>query len=130
MGSLLAIVVVIVVGYAVASVFRARRRSLVPKRGLGVAADLGGLADAPTVRIRSVTRESPERVRVVFAQPEAPDMEIVVSLGDDEFGSALLEKWQKDGSDIAMVIPPESQLVRLRSVESLQHLTLRRTDGA
>jgi len=57
-------------------------------------------------------------------------MEIVVSLGDDEFGSALLEEWQKDGSDIAMVIPPESQLVRLRSVESLQHLTLRRTDGA
>ena len=129
MGGLLAIVAVVVVGYAVASVFRARRRSLVPKRGLGVAADLGGLADAPTVRIRSVTRVGPEQVRVVFDQADGPDIDMVVALGDDEFGSALLEEWQRDGSEIALVIPPESRLVRLRSVQSLQHLTLRRADG-
>jgi hypothetical protein len=125
----LAVLVVLVVGYGIYSVFRARRRSLVPERGLGVGADLGGLADAPRVRVGSVTRMAPDRVRVVFEQEEGPDMEVVVSLGDEEFGSALLEEWQRDGSAIAMVIPPQSRLVRLRSVESLQHLTLRRAEG-
>ena len=128
MGSVVAIVVVIVVTCAVTWVFRARRRSLVPKRGLGVGADLDGLAETPRVRIRSVTRTAPGRVRVVFDQEDGPDMEVMVSLPDDDFGLALLEEWQQDGSAIAIVIPPESQLIRLRSVESLQHLTLRRAD--
>ena len=127
MGNVLVILVAIAVGYGVFSVFRARRRSLVPKRGLGVAADLGGLADTPRVHVRSVTRLSPDRVRVVFAPEEGSDTEFVFSLGDGEFGSELLEEWQRDGSAIAMVIPSDSPLVRLRSVESLQHLTLRRS---
>jgi hypothetical protein len=128
-GSVLAIVVVIVVGYGVYAIFRARRRSLVPKRGLGVGADLGGLADAPRVRVRSVTRMSSDRVRVVFEPEEGSDMEFAFSLPEDDFGSTLLEEWQRDGSPIAMVIPPDSPLVRLRSVESLQHLTLRRASA-
>jgi hypothetical protein len=126
-GSVLAILVAIGIGYAVFAVFRARRRSLVPKRGLGVGADLGGLGDAPRVRVRSVARLSPDRVRVVFDPEEGSEMEFVFSLGEDEFGADLLDEWQHDGSPIAMVIPPDSPLVRLRSVESLQHLTLRQS---
>ena len=127
-GSLITIAVLVVVGVALTAVFRARRRSLVPKRGFGVAADMGGLADAPQVQIRSVDRTGPDRIHVVFTPEEGTDLEFDVSLADDDFGSELLDEWHRDRSTLAMVIPPQSRLIRLRAIESLQHLTLRRAD--
>ncbi len=128
MGTLLTVAVLIVVAVALTSVVRARRRSLVPKRGFGVAADLGGLADAPQVRLRSVTRTSADQVRVVFGMTDGPDLACDVSLEQGDFGSELLDEWQRGGTALAMVIPPQSRLIRLRAIESLQHLTLRRAD--
>jgi hypothetical protein len=61
--------------------------------------------------------------------PTAPsDLDFLVSLRDEDFGSDLLEEWRRSDSSIAIVIPPNSHLVRLRSVDSLQHLTLRRVE--
>ena len=131
-----AVVGIVVIAVLLAFSFvRSRRRQLVPQRGFGVAADLGGLADAVHGRIRSVITTAPGRVRVVFAtdahppQPAVADLELLVSLDEGDFGFGLLQEWQAAHSSVAMVMPPGGRLVRLRSVESLQHLTLRRVDG-
>ena len=124
------VALVVVVGLGVAMVLRSRQQSLIPKRGFGIAADMDGLADAQRVRVQSVTRTAPDRVRVVFEAEAGTDLEFVVALEGDDFGSGLLDEWRRDGSAIAMVLPPQSRLVRLRSTESLQHLTLHRVDEA
>jgi hypothetical protein len=134
----LVILAVLAVGLYVGSVVRRRRSALFPKRGFGVRADLDGVSDAPRVRVRALQRTAPDRVAVTFAKeagpgdapPEPPfELEFIVLLQESEFGSGLLEEWQQAGSSIALVIPPGSRLLRLRSLDTLQHLTLRRIDG-
>jgi len=126
------VVIAVLLGFLVV---RSRRQQLVPQRGFGVAADLGGLADAVHGRIRSVATTAPGRVLVIFtpdadpAEPPAADLDLLVSLDEGDFGYRLLQQWQRADGPIAMVMPPGGRLVRLRSVESLQHLTLRRVDG-
>ena len=124
------LLVVVVVVAGVASVVRTRRHTLVPKRGFGVGADLAGLAETPTVRIRSLARTSPTEVRVVFVGEGGPEdeREVRLALSDEDYGLELLEEWQQAGSRLAVVVPPESRILRLRSVTTLQHLTLRRAD--
>jgi hypothetical protein len=121
----------------IGSIVRGRRGGVVAKRGIGIGADLGTLADAPRVRVRSVTRTGLDRVRVVLAleagsdssaTANPADLDLLVSLQDGDFGSDLLEQWRQSDSSIAIVIPPDSRLVRLRSTESLQNLTLRRVE--
>jgi hypothetical protein len=131
--NVIAVLVVVLLAVAVAHVVRQRRSSLVPKRGMSIGADLGGLADAPQVRVTALTRTAPDRLRVVFT-PEpgstAVGLDVVVALEEDAFGASVLDDWQRSGSPIALVVPPDSHLLRLRSVDSLQHLTLRRVDEA
>jgi hypothetical protein len=50
-------------------------------------------------------------------------------LNEDDFGFGLLREWQRAGTAVAIVMPPDSHIVRLRSVDDLQPLTLRRVDG-
>ena len=52
-----------------------------------------------------------------------------MSLGADDSGFDLLHEWRRSASPLAIVIPPGSRLVRLRSIDSLQPLTLRRLDA-
>ena len=124
------VVVVLVVG-AIAIVLR-RRPGLVSRRGMSIGADLGLLADAPRVRVTAVTMESPDLVRVVLTPEEGnaagTTQEFSARLSEEEFGLRLLQEWQRSGSQLAMVTPPGTHLVRLRSVDDLQHLTLRRVD--
>jgi hypothetical protein len=122
------VVLVVLVIYLVAMI-RGRRRSVVAERGIGIGADLGGLADAPRVRVRDVHMTAPDRAEVLFAPEDpsdGPELRFVVWLRRDDFGYGLLNQWQNDAEPVALVLPPGSHLVRLRSVESLQHLTLRR----
>jgi hypothetical protein len=118
---------------------RWRRRSFVPQRGTSIGADLGVLSDQPRVRVREVSMEGPDRVRLVLT-PEAdagdgpvrepsPDLDFVVALGPDNGGFDLLHEWRRSASPLAIVIPPGSRLLRLRSIDSLQPLTLRRLDS-
>jgi hypothetical protein len=128
--SALVLLVIAALAVVVGVVVWVRRDSLVPKRGMGFAADMGAMAAATRVSVRAVTRTTPERVTVVLAPDDSTDeLTYVVSLAEDDFGFGVLESWQRDGSVIAFVIPRDSHLLRLRSVESLQSLTLRRVDS-
>jgi hypothetical protein len=55
-------------------------------------------------------------------------MEYDVAVGEDEFAAEVLDGWWRSDERVAIVLPPGSHLIRLRSVASLQHLTLRRDE--
>jgi hypothetical protein len=124
----LVVVLLLIVWFVVS--FVRRRQGLVAQRGTSIGADLGALADQARVRVRSVMKEGPDRVRVVLtpeADPET-DLDLVVLLREDEFGFELLHEWKRSERSIAIVMPPDSRIVRLRSIDDLQPLTLRRVD--
>lgn len=133
--------VVIVVAVAVGLIMYALQRyrhGIVAERGTSIGADLGALADTPRVLVHDVATAGPDRIRVVLTPASGASVgaghssttgrDLVVRRGDDDFGLGLLQEWQRSGSPIAMVTPPGSRLVRLRSVDDLQHLTLRLVD--
>ena len=128
MGNVIVILVVVVVVWAVVAFVRSRRHGLEATRGISIGADLGRLSDAPTVVVQAVTTAGPDRVRVVLKPESGADVDFLVSMTEDDFGYELLREWQRAGTTVAMVIPPDSHIVRLRSVEDLQPLTLRRID--
>jgi hypothetical protein len=127
-GSVIVILVVIVGTWLMVSFVRSRRHGLEAKRGLSIGADLGKLADTPTVTVQAVSVADEGKVRVAFEQGDGTDLDLVVSLKPDDFGYELLRQWQRAGSKVAIVMPPDSRIVRLRSVDDLQPLTLRRVD--
>ena len=57
---------------------------------------------------------------------QQPDLDLVVVLRDEDFGLELLDQWQQSQAVLAIVMPPGSRLVRLRSIDDLQPVTLRR----
>lgn len=126
---------VLVVVFLVAALLRRGGNGVVARRGASVGADLGTLRDQPRVRVRSVMRAGPDRFDVTFVPDdddvdadELPALEISVFLGTNEYGFELLHEWKRAGTPLAIVLPPGSRIVRLRSVEDLQPLTLRRAD--
>ena len=131
------LVVVLLAGAAMSFVLR-RRHSFVPRRGTSVGADLGALSDQPRVQVQAVTVTGPGRVRLVLA-PEAAadsrpeitataDLDFIVSLDEAGRELELLQGWQRSSTALAMVVPPGSRLLRLRSIDELQPLTLHRLD--
>ena len=133
----LAVGVALLAWYLV-SMVRRHRRGIVAERGMSIGADLGTLADKPRVRLRAVTKAGPDRVRLVLT-PEtgagdgpglttSADLDLLVFLREEEFGFELLNEWKRSQSSLAMVVPPDSRIVRLRSIDDLQPLTLRRVD--
>lgn len=105
---------------------------------MSIGADLRAMADQPRVRVRAVTKEGPDHVHLVLA-PERPDddrsglvpatdLDLIVALREGDFGFELLHEWHRSGSSLAIVVPPGSRIVRLRSIDDLQPLTLRRAD--
>jgi hypothetical protein len=141
------LLVVALASWFVVSVVRRRRHGLVAERGTGIGADLGVLSDAPRVTVKTVTAIGADRARVVLRR-ETPavvdggtktgaaegtadpsgDLDMVVHLRPEDSGFALLQGWQEAGMALALVIPPQSRIVRLRSIDDLQPLTLRRVD--
>jgi hypothetical protein len=120
------VIVFALVTWVVVSFVRSRRHGLEAKRGLSIGADLGLLADAPRVAVQAVTSADPDTVRLVLTPDSGPDIDLVVLLKEDDFGFGLLRQWQQDRTAVALVMPPGSHIVRLRSIEDLQPLTLRR----
>jgi hypothetical protein len=132
-----AVVLVVFLGVSgVVAFLRRHRRGIVAERGMSIGADLGALADQRQVQVRAVTAEGADRVRLLLAPcplegPElgaGPDLDVIVSLRDGDFGLELLQQWHRNQDLLALVLPPASQLVRLRSIADLQPLTLRRID--
>ena len=116
------------------SIIRRNRRGVVAERGLSIGADLGALGDQPTVRVREVGTLGPDRAHVVLTpvvepggdpDPVAPaTIELVVHLKEEDFGFRQLQEWQASHAVLAIVRPPGTRLVRLRSVDDLQPITL------
>ena len=125
----LVLLVVFLFGYF-AAIFRRRGRGIVAKRGMSIGADKAALADAAQVRVTTVTADGPDRVRVVLTAAGAPPatLDVVVALSEDEFGWEQLRAWRRTEALLGMVTPPGSRIIRLRSVDDLQPLTLRRVD--
>jgi hypothetical protein len=136
--NVLLVLVVVLVSWFMVSTVRRRRRGIVAERGTSIGADLGTLADQPRVRVRAVTKAGPDRVRLVLTPETGPvdspeektlvDLDLVVYLRDEEIGFELLQEWKRLESSLAIVMPPDSRIVRLRSIDDLQPLTLRRVD--
>jgi len=132
------VIVVVLAAWYVVNLVRRHRRGIVAERGTSIGADLGTLADKPRVRVRAVTKEGADRVRLVLTPEtgsvEGPglattsDLDLVVSLREEDFGFELLHEWKRSESSLAIVMPGDSRIVRLRSIEDLQPLTLRRVD--
>jgi hypothetical protein len=139
MGSVVLVLVVLVLAWFAVSFVRSRRGTLVAKRGLSIGADLGSLSDQPRVRVEDVSVIGSDRVHLVLTPEPGPprdtrtiepsDLDVVVSLQHGDAGLDLLQEWRRSAQSLAMVVPPGSHLLRLRSVDDLQPLTLRRVDG-
>jgi hypothetical protein len=56
------------------------------------------------------------------------NISVALNASDPEY--ALLCEWLEKGSDLGVVIPDGGQLIRLRNLEDLQPLTLRRIDSS
>jgi hypothetical protein len=128
-------VVVVLAGvllvWSVLRIIRRFRRGVVAERGTSIGADLRALGDQPRVRVRAVTTAAPNAVRVILT-PEletSSDLDLLVSLREEDFGFELLRQWMRSDTPVAIVQPPGGKLVRLRSVDDLQPLTLRRIDN-
>jgi hypothetical protein len=134
--NVIAVVVVVLLAWAVITAVKRNRRGLVAERGTSIGADLGALSDQPVVRVRALTAAEPGHMLLVLTPqhdagdgPDAapsPDLELLVSLQDDDFGFGLLQGWQRSQAPLAIVMPPDSRIVRLRSIDDLQPLTLSR----
>ena len=136
MANVVLVLVVVLVVSSIALLINRRRHGIVAERGMSIGADLGAMNDQPRMRVRSVTTTAPERVRVVLTPDSDPvdgteaasDLEFLVTLRDDDFGLGLLQQWQRSGASLAFVMPEGGRLVRLRSIDDLQPVTLRRVE--
>jgi hypothetical protein len=130
------VLVVVLVAWSVVSVIRRHRRGLVAERGTSIGADLGALSDQPCVRVKAVTDAGPGHVLLILTPEPGPDdgldvstpadLEVLVNLREEEFGFGLLQGWKQSHTLLAIVMPPDSRILRLRAVEDLQPLTLSR----
>ena len=87
----------------------------------------------PRVRLSDVQMVGTEVARIVFVAVDAEhaaaaEDAMLVSISEREQGFAILRGWYEQGSILGLVIPPDSRLVRLRGLDDLQPLTLRRVD--
>ena len=114
-----------------------QRRSIVGQRGFGPGADIGRLHDVPRVRVESLTVEGEDRTRVLLLPAGDEDQELaseprigtnaLLALDERDPEFRILQGWQQHGSVLGMV-EPSARLIRLRSLDDLQPVTLRRLD--
>ncbi len=136
MATVVVVLIFALLVWLVVSTIRTRGRGLVSRRGTGIEADLGAMAGRPTVRVRSVLAVGGDRVELVLGNDpssttpgtgdaETEDTHLVVFLDANDFAFEQLHHWRRDGTELAMVMPPGSHILRLRSVDELQPVTLR-----
>jgi hypothetical protein len=131
---------VLLVATAVARAVWRHRASLVSTRGFGVRADVGRLHDVPRVRIGEIrmTGARVARLTVVAAPPaddddappdEAVELAFDVEIDPADSSFALLQEWLVARSVLGIVLAPSTRIIRLRSLDDLRPLTLRRIDS-
>jgi hypothetical protein len=122
-----------------------RRAQLVSVRGMGVRADLTRLHEVPRVRVSELTMTGPNAAHLALVAAtesngdgtESEEMtyeegsiglEFSIEINESEPGWELLREWMQDQCVLGCVIPPDSRLIRLRCLDDLQPLTLRRLE--
>lgn len=119
-----------------------RRAQLVSTRGIGLGADIELLRNVPRVRVSELTLTAPDTalLAIVAAHERTADdaqynpgdgdvgLEFSIAINESDPGFPLLREWKERQCVLGMVMPPDSRLIRLRCLEDLQPLTLRRTD--
>jgi hypothetical protein len=123
-----------------------RKAQLVSKRGMGVRADLLRLHEVPRVRVKDLTMTGPDAARLALVaadvngvdgeseERERPHeegsigLEFSIEINESEPGWPLLREWIERQCVLGCVMPPDSRIIRLRCLEDLQPLTLRRLD--
>jgi hypothetical protein len=116
-----------------------RRAQLVSLRGIGLRGDIELLHDVPRVRVRELTMTDPDTARLAMVAAHGHDdsytddralvgLEFSIAMNESDPGFPLLREWESRECVLGIVIPPDSQLIRLRCLEDLQPLTLRRVD--
>jgi hypothetical protein len=114
------------------------RAQVISVRGMSTTADVGRLHDMPRVQARDLTMMGPDSAYLTVmttANPEGanPDpvgteAEFLIAINEGDPGFAQLHEWIERQSILGIVVPPASRLLRLRCVDDLQPLTLRRLD--
>ena len=108
-------------------------------RGFGMGADIGRLReDVPRVRVESLIAVGPDRARLTLGSAHDPQepgsgssgaaTEYWIAMDERDPGFQILREWLDNQSILGLVLPPGSSLIRLRDVDDLQPLTLRRLD--
>jgi hypothetical protein len=130
------VVAVLLVAYVV-WVLRRRGEGLVARRGLSVGADLAALDSEPRAVVTALHLVGPDRARLVLEAEgsgpaggfvDASGGEFEVALRAEDPGFDILRAWQQSRSVVAVVTPPGGRILRLRCLDDLQPLTLRRLD--
>jgi hypothetical protein len=120
-----------------------RRKQLVSVRGMGVRADLMRLQEVPRVRVSNLKMTGPDAAHLALVsapegsgdggeepaptkEEDAIGLEFSIEMNESEPGWDLLREWIERQCVLGCVIPPDSRLIRLRCLEDLQPLTLRR----
>ncbi len=122
--------------WIIVSAILRHRSQIVSVRGMSTGADIGRLHDLPRVQVRDLTMTGPESARLTVASTGGLDDVVsggtessyLVSLSETDPGFGLLHEWIDHQSVLGIVLPPDTRLLRLRSLEDLQPLTLRRLD--
>jgi len=102
---------------------------------MGVRADLERMRDAPRATVVELRATGDRTARLVLRPVTVngtsgdADLEFTVEVGVSDPGWDMLRGWRDEGSVLAVVMPPESSLLRLRGLDDLQPLTLRRLDA-
>ena len=116
------------------------RSQVVSVRGMSTTADVGRLHDMPRVQAHDLTMMGADSAYLTVVSLENPEganpdaagteSEFLIAINQGDPGWGILQDWIAHGTVLGIVVPPESRLLRLRSVDDLQPLTLRRLDAA
>jgi len=105
---------------------------------MGLRGDIELLHDVPRVRVRELTITEPDTARLAMVAAHEHDdvdriaedrglvgLEFLIAMNESDPGFLLLREWEARECVLGIVLPPDSQLIRLRCLEDLQPLTLR-----
>ena len=84
----------------------------------------------PTVRIDDVSVTAADRVTLLVEHPDQHRLEpISVALDVPSVALSTLRSWHDADARLLLIVPPETNIVRLRRVDRHEALTLRRVAG-
>jgi len=102
-------------------------------------ADVERLYELPRVCVSGLTMTEQDVARLELSPKKTNDgiehspgmvaRDYLIALNESDAGFELLRGWLEHQNVLGVVLPPESRIVRLRCLDDLQPLTLRRLDA-